>query len=197
MPEALFAFEEAERVLEAFARGPRPAAFRRAWVKFRFMLLAYAYVDHSTAGRRPGRQELAWAWEDAQMAFVGHGEQCLIGAVIQLWVTLAAADQKAFAAVVKEAFDGAEAATPKRAPRRYLSRYRRKPVRLPEEGFVLQTILPVRGPSIREWALDQDMDPDAVEEQWYWLELADRELVEEERPAPGRHLRLVADNDRS
>jgi hypothetical protein len=199
--EDLFVYEEAEKLLDAFAAGPRPMAFKRAYVKFKFMIAAYAYIDFSTPGRRPSGKELAYAWEDVQMAFVGHGEQALIGTIIQLWVTLSPEDQFLFAQVIKEAFGRAEVATIESASRRYLHRYRVKPVRLPEEGFDLPTILPVRGVQLRDWAIDSGQDPDQAEEQWYWLEFADREILRERRSGGQRlksrkpRLKLVKESE--
>lgn len=190
-----FAYEEAETVLDEFAAAPdRYAAYRRAWRKFKFMLACYAFVDFSDdsdrgvgALRRKILTEAALtaAWEDAQMAFTGQGDSALTGAVIGLWSALRPEEHDLFFKVVKEAFKRAEEATSPEVVRRYMSRFRLQPPRRPEQGFNLSVVLPTGGPSLRDWAADEGQDPDEIEEQWYWLAVGDRNLVNERRGGGG------------
>jgi hypothetical protein len=197
-----FAYEEAEGLLDQFAAGPRFAAFRRAYRKFKHVLMSYAFVDYMDGDRLDDAEAIkhavALAWEDAQMAFVGHGESALTGAVIQLWATLENSEHDLFFETIKEAFLRAERATASTTPRMYLAQYRKKKPRRPEQGFTLRIILPMAGVKLRDWAVDAGKDPDEVEEQWAWLERADR-LPDEVKgkpevkvePKKGAHLRLV------
>lgn len=175
---AHFAYEEAERVLHQFAAGARPRAFKRAYRKFIFMVMAHAYCDYfqpSSSNQDKSRKEaVAKAWEDAQLAFTGHGESALTGAVLQMLSTLEDDDLETFYTVVRTAFQKAEAATPKDAVRLYLTSFRTKPPRRREEPFNLQIILPMSGVKLREWALDSGEDVNEQEESWAWIELGDR-----------------------
>lgn len=172
-----FAYEEAEELLDEFAEGPRPLAFQRAYRKFKFAVAAYAYIDFSNRKELEEEEQklaLSKAWEDAQMAFTGHGEMALAGSILQMWANLQGQEKTAFRKVLREAFRRAEEATPDDAPRRYLHKYRLKPPRKPEQDWTLPTILPMEGQKLRDWAIDHNEDPEEVAYQWHWLEIADR-----------------------
>ena len=198
-----FAYEEAQAVLDAFARDDkRMLAFKRAYRKLKFMAAAYAFLDFdSRKGDENERKELAlsYAWEDVQVAFTGHGEMALGGCILQMWANLRKREHGAFRKAITEAFQAAEEATPKEAPRRYLHQYRTKPPRMPEEDWNLPCILPMSGVLLTEWAVDSDEDPEEVAEQWAWLEMADRSEHTGYDPHAPRaprvrgHLRLVED----
>jgi len=156
-------------------------------------LLGIACADHRSRGI-PVDEAEARAWEDLQVAFSGHGEPFLTGGIMQLWVHVDVAEGDRFAAAIQEAFAIAEGATGTDVPRRYIWVWRNKPVRRLQEGFTLPTILPVEGPSLDQWAVDQGEDPHEVAEQFLWLERADRVEREAERRQAASHkphLRLL------
>lgn len=174
----LFAYEEAEHMLDAFAADPkRLRAFARAYRKLKFMAAAYAFCDYMPrkASAEDKRRGMAYAWEDIQIAFTGRGEWALHGCLLQMWSYLRPREHKAFARLVEEAFTRAEELTHMDAPRRYLPEYRRKPPRLPEEDWDLPTLLPMSGAVLHDWALDSGNDPADVEHEWAWIEVAERE----------------------
>lgn len=177
-----FAFEEAEAVLDAFAASSeRRAQFRRAYRKFKWLIAAYACLDFAQSNK-PSAQAFSYAWEDAQMAFTGHGEAILVGAVLQMWVYLdEGKESKAFSKAITKAFKKAEKATDPEVKRRYFREYRLKPPRTPEEGFDLPTIIPVWGPKTVDWALDEGEDLPSVLDEFSWLEEADRYERREEK----------------
>ena len=173
-----FMYEEAQAVLDTFARNPkRLRSFARTYRKLKFMLAAYAFVDFdSRKGDEEGSKELAlsYAWEDLQVAFTGHGEMVLGGCILQLWANLRKKEHALFRKAIMKAFKAAEEATSEEAPRRYLHQYRVKPPRKPEEDWDLPCILPMSGVMLADWAIDSDEDPEEVTQQWSWLEMADR-----------------------
>jgi hypothetical protein len=178
-----FAYEEAEAVLDAFASSPkRTKQFVRAYRKFKYLVTAYAYLDFAHE-KPPNDLALSYAWEDAQVAFTGHGEASLIGCVIHMWVHVLQDDKAQFKRTIEEAFRKAEAATDPDLPRRYISRWRDKPARTPEEQFNLPAILPVWGAKTDDWALDNGEDPVELSDQLMWMERADRFQQEDKRAA--------------
>ena len=105
----------------------------------------------------------------------------MTGAIIQLWLFVGKAEQDAYAAMLKSAFEEAEKATSAGVPRRFLAQWRHKPMRRPEEGFTEAPILPCWGPRVREWAVEEGKDPSAEEIQFSMLEESERKLLEEAR----------------
>ena len=184
MKKDRYVYEKAEEILDSFAKEKKSAQFRRAYKRLKFIIASYAYSDF----KRPENtweEALAFAWEDAQMAFTGHGEVGFSGIIVQLWMHLSEKEKPEFKKVLTQAFKAAEVATATSTPRRFMLKNRSKPIRTPEEGFDLPYILPVWGPSLREWAVDEGENPDEVEEQFHWFELADRATqLEAEEPAP-------------
>lgn len=169
-----FAYEVAEAILDDFA-AQQEADFQRAWMKAKFMATAYAYGDFWDGVMHPNLA-MARGWEELQIAFTGRGEAFLSGAVLELWCRLPAEAEDDFAHAVKKAWKKAEKKTPKTAKRLYLEKNRMADLRHPDEGFILEPLLPTRGIRLREWALSEDLDADRVEEQFFWLEMADRSL---------------------
>jgi hypothetical protein len=168
-----FAYEEAEEHLDLYA-ARQDESFQRAYMKTKYMATAYAYGDFFTEGMHP---ELAMSrgWEELQIAFTGQGEAFLSGAVLHLWNMLPDHKaEKAFGRTVKKAFALAEKATPLKAVRLYMKEFRLSELRHPDDGFILEPVLPASGIRLREWALAEQMDADLVEEQFEWLERADR-----------------------
>ena len=106
--EDRFAFERAEEVLVAFSHTVRSHQFRRSWRLLELILHALACADHRSRGV-PEQMAMARAWEDLQVAFIGHGEPALTGAVLQLWVHVeSGAEGNRFARAITAAFEWAE-----------------------------------------------------------------------------------------
>ena len=180
-----FAYREAEKILDSYAKSSkRTVQFQRAYKKFKFAVFSIAYIDFGYGGR-PDEENLSYAWEDVQVAFYGYGEPSMTGCVLQLWAHVPKNERNRFERVISSAFRKAEAATGTTVSRRYLSRWRRKPVRRPEQGFDLPTLLPINGPRLRAWAEDAGEDVNEIEDQLYWLEMADREVQRSERGDSG------------
>jgi hypothetical protein len=190
-----FAFEEAEVILDEFAAG-QDEEFQRSWMKCKFMATAYAYGDYYDGEMHPALA-LSRGWEELQIAFTGRGEAFLSGAVLHLYCSLPnKRAERAYMKVVKRAFKAAEEATPKRAKRMFMKKYRNAPLIDPIDGsFTLDPVLPVEGVRLRTWALAHQLDADHIEEQFHWLEHADRletsddilEAIEEFEDAPTDH----------
>lgn len=191
MPKNHFAYAKAEAVFDAFAKEEeRSLQYRRAYLKFKFMLAAYAYVDFGQLDEAA----MSYAWEDAQITFTGHGESALSGAVLQMWVHVG--DEDEFKKVVVKAFHEAEEETENTVVRRYLSRDRHRKVRLPDEGFDLVPILPLFGPTLSDWALDMGKDPDEMANWFADIAEADCGRASTEKTAKKKkktHLTLVGD----
>lgn len=198
--ERRYAFEPVKAALDEYAsREETTFLYRRAYRRFKFALHGLAYSDFRRDDSRPDDTTISYAWEDAEIAFKGHGEPSLTGCVVQLWAHVPKGKRNDYERMLVAAFDRAEELTPEGATRRYISLYRRKPIRRPEQGFNLPSILPINGPYLRDWAIDNDQDPAELEEKMYWLERADREvhalerMKEPERVGPGPFLQLVPD----
>lgn len=183
-----FMYEEAVRRLDAYAitrknegkKGHK--SFYRSYRKFKCLLGVYAYVDFPDDATP--EQRLAWAWEDADLAFRGYGENLLTGALLQMWTHTHGDEQDRFHEVITAALDAANEATDPSTPRRYLAGVRAKPVRKGGNDFDLPQELPVRGPRLREWAEDEGFDALSLETQMELIEEMDRmtRLVEEPKP---------------
>lgn len=180
MKEERYRYEVAEKILDAFALKAISPQFRRSYRKLKAMVVGYAYVDFLCEGVH-AEQAIAWSWEDAEMTFLGRGEPTMTGAVMQMWLFIKKEEKERFAKEIKRAFKEATEATSLEVPRRFLSTWRDKPVCLPEDGFDKPSVLPCWGPRMREWAVDNHEDPDALEEQFTMLELGDRELLKTEQ----------------
>ena len=171
-----FAYEYAERTLDSFAGTVGSKQFCRSYAKFKFVLGVFAYCDFSYP-KKPTLQEMAWAWEDAQIAFKGHGEPILHGCILQMWSTLPASRKEEFLEAVETALRLADENTSLSVQRRYLKEWRDKPVRDPDLGYNLMTILPVSGPTLREWSAEEGFDP--LEHEAYLLSVEAEERREE------------------
>jgi hypothetical protein len=179
-----FAYEEAERLLDAYAmtrqasgkKGAKP--FFRAYRKFKAILAVYAYIDFPS---EDPKQRIAWAWEDAENAARGYGENILTGAFLQLWDhTTDTKEADRFHDVLTRAFMAAHEATATDVKRRYLSFTRKEPIRKGTSAFNLPIELPAWGPTLREWAEDEGFDALELEEQFTYLEETSRDLPLEE-----------------
>lgn len=192
-----FAFEEAEKILDDFAANARAHQFKRAYRKLKFMVSAYAYCDFWQPGMERSLA-LSYAWEDAEMAFIGYGEPCLTGPIMQMWLFLNKYEVPQFKKAATLAFERANASTGMDVPRRYLTEWRDKPVRTLDDGFDLPTTLPLVGVKLREWAVDSSEDSGALEEQFYWLQQADivREKEKAQEKRARGHLRLLKNEEK-
>jgi len=109
------------------------------------------------------------------LAFRGYGDNCTTGFVMQLWAVLFKTDWPNFKKLLEECLGEARAvANEKGVKPRYSAKYFSKPVRDLDEEFCLPTALPLSGPVIREWAIENDKDPDRLEEAMIYLETVDR-----------------------
>lgn len=190
--EPRFAYEEAEKVFDAFTVKKGDPEFHRAWMKTKAMCAVYAYADFYSEETHPA-VAMARGWEELQMAFTGRAEAFLTGAVLHLWNCLPPGiTEKEFMRVVVRAWQKAEDKTPKKATRLYLTKYRKAVARQPEDGFILDPLLPCAGVRLREWAVAEMKDPDEVEHQFTWLEALDRGFnLEEIDSAESVGLRLI------
>jgi hypothetical protein len=182
-----FQYQYAEAHLDQFARTRKSASFKRSYRKFKFLLFVYAYLDFS-APNKPTKQHMAWAWEDAQIAFKGFGETMLHGAILQMWSALGPVDQAQFLRSAEEAFCLAECETDREANRRYIKKYRNEEIRDPSEGFTLPSVMPVSGAKLKDWLKDEGFSPDQEGEFMEYI----REKAREDR-APvksNNHLRV-------
>lgn len=148
--EERYAYEEAEKKLDAFAKRIKSRPFHRAYRKFKVLVKVFAYCDFS-APNLPTEEHLSWAWEDVELAFKGLGDSTLHGCIVQMWSCLSPQEKKFFLSTVKIGFSEAEAATGEDVARRYLFRYRRKPVRNPELGYNYQMTPPLQGVQLKNW----------------------------------------------
>jgi hypothetical protein len=73
---------------------------------------------------------------------------------MELWSSLKKGQAGEWERVVYSAFRQAEESTSPNVQRRYLSRWRRKPIRRLEEGFNMPTVYPIAGPRLMDWAID-------------------------------------------
>lgn len=175
---------------------PRRPSLLRAYRKLKATVVAYAYIDFLTEGVRSREEALAYAWEDAEIAFRGYGESCMTGAIVQFWSAVGSADTETTAQMresIRLAFEAAEAATHADVKRRYLKKHRKEPIRDLSMGFDLPAILPTRGIKLREWAIESGKDVSDTEEEFFWAEEADMALQERERDRkrPKHQLKLL------
>lgn len=176
----MYRYDIVQKELDAFAKIASNEQYRRAYHRFKAILVATAYVDYMTVGVGLP-QALSWAWEDAHMGFIGRGEPMMNAAVITLWMWVIPSERPLFSSSLKGALDRADRETDVSIPRRYLPKWRLKPLRMPEDGFNESQILPCWGPALREFCSDNgDNFPD-IEGQLIAQEQADRLQLAEDR----------------
>lgn len=154
-----YAYEAIENKLDAFARRIKSRPFQRAYRKFKVLVKVVAYCDFSSPNL-PTEEQLSWAWEDVELAFKGLGDSTLHGCIVQMWSCLSSQEKKFFLSTIKIGLGEAEQATGEDVARRYILRYRRKPVRNPELGYNYQMTPPVQGVQPKEWAVGEGTDPE-------------------------------------
>lgn len=170
-----YVYERAEKVLDEFVATMEGEQFRRAYRKFKLAIVLYAHCDYLGAttnaveGPVTRDQALAWAWEDADIAFRGYGEEALTGFILQMWTHVPHGEEGALRKAIKKAFKAADAATPLGVQRRYLLRWRGKKVRDLDRGFDLPSVIPCMGIKLREWAADLGEEAEAISEQLEWM----------------------------
>lgn len=189
LPLEGFQYQHAEAHLDQFARTRKSISFKRAYLKFKFLLYTYAYLDFS-APQKPSKQHMSWAWEDAQIAFIGYGETMLHGAILQMWSALGPVDQAQFLGAAEKAFRLAESATSKDAGRRYIKKYRREEIRDPSDGFDLPSVMPVSGVKLKDWLHDEGFSLDQKERFIEYIR-EEAEAMEDSEPVKSNtHLRV-------
>lgn len=148
----MFQYKIAVKKLDTFvfdAEDPT-FAFQRAYARLKMAVIAVAIIDY---GEYPREEALAYAWEEADVAFRGYADESMTGPIVQLWRTMPDGEEENFHKVVKEAFAAAVAATDKKHKWLHLKKYRTADIRDLESGFGLPTAMPVHGPRVRDWAV--------------------------------------------
>jgi hypothetical protein len=190
MGEHRFAYEYAEATLDKFAATVSSRRFRRAYAKFKLLIRVYAFADFSYP-HAPDDSHIAWAWEDAQIAFKGYGETLLHGAILQMWTVLSEQEQAQFLLAAGKGFYVAELETDRMAIRRYASKWRKSDTKNPSEGFDLPSVMPLSGVKVRDWATDEKLDPAGHEAFMRHIQKNERDLAI--KPKTTKHLRVVED----
>lgn len=166
-----YIFEPAEAELDLFADQQTPQ-FMNAWVKLKFLLAAYAFVDYGVREHETSPADrivyLSYAWEDFHVACTGQGEAMLTGAILHLWDQLPTDREKAFHTALCRAFDAAEKATPADTPRSYHYTVRAKKIRTLAQGYDLKPAAPCLQPRTRLW-LSSGFTSNNLREIWFWL----------------------------
>lgn len=152
-----FAYEEAEAVMDAYARSStRTRRFRRSYAKFKSLLVLYALLDHRKENdKRLTKLSLSRAWEDAQISFIGRGEYLMMGGVMQLWLSIDKAEYPQWLTTIDTAFRRAEECTDPDVQRMYDAPMRLGKPRSILEGFSWSTCPPRYGRRIYEQGLDE------------------------------------------
>lgn len=191
MDTTRYPFEVIDEALDRFCNSEHAkdnAMFLRAVRKLRGVIIVYAVVDFGQAAPDHAHA-LAWAWEDAEIAFKGYGEGTLTGPIVQMWDALSPESWRAFKQTLDRAFDRANALTNEDVKRRYFKGYRAKRVRTPKTGFNEKVVLPTWGPTFRDWCTDNKRDADEEEQLFHYVELYDRKGVPPDEPPPETFLR--------
>lgn len=194
-----YAYEKAEAILDSYVQKKGVKMFQRAYQHLKWLVLGLAHIDFSFGGHSKEKC-MSFAWEDAHIGFTGYGSEIITGAVMALWTNLDESEWDELHAVITEAFNAAEDATAKDVTRRYLPKYRNKPIRRLDEGFDLPCVVPMFGPVLHDWAADTGDDPVEVAQRMVWVEEAMEEITtdhQDEKPAEKKRpsLTLVSDND--
>ena len=178
----MYAYKEAQVILDEFALKQLDMGndqFFRSYRKLLGVLLVYAQVDFGTA-KGSFEEKLAWAWEDADIAFRGYGENLISGAAIQLWSVLPSPYHNALRKTLKKAMRAAWASTPASHRPRWSKEWREKPICMGEDSFNdMPYALPTWGPKLREEAEAQGFDAFATEAQYRKLAEEEAELLAE------------------
>jgi len=176
---SIYPYQIVEKALDTFfLERPNELLLRRSYRRFKafvFMLATVEYEMLDGESEEQREEALSFAWEDMDLAFRGYGDNCATGFVMQLWAVLFKEDWPNFKKALEECLGEARAvANEKGVKPRYSAKYLSKPVRDLDEEFCLPTALPLSGPVIREWAIENDKDPDRLEEAMLYLETVDR-----------------------
>lgn len=139
----MFAYDHVVAELDAFAAGPeRTAAYRLHWRRFRALIAAIAMVEFHEGSLR---QRLAWAWEEAQIAFTGQGEPGISGFARIL--AIESRDRRGLGRAVRGAFRLADAHTPVNTRRRWHVVRRRRALAMRDQDWQRETAPPQAVPS--------------------------------------------------
>jgi len=175
---SIYPYEIVEKALDSYFLGkPEELLLRRSYRRFKGLIFMLATVEYGMLEAKSEEQKkkaLSFSWEDMDLAFRGYGDNCTTGFVMQLWAVLFKDDWPHFKKLLEECLGEARAvANEKGVKPRYSAKYLSKPVRDLDEEFCLPTALPLSGPVIREWAIENDKDPDRLEEAMLYLETVD------------------------
>lgn len=174
-----YRYDEWEAVLDTFAFGgeARPAEYIMHYLTLKWAIAGVACVHYSGGGYVP-EQCMAYAWEDVEIAFVGHRQFPLTPLVEQLWLDLGPARYNQFETVVDIARECARNKTDESVQRRYMRVFRDKPVRRPEQGFNLPSVNPSFGPGSANDLQGKGLVPSNIER---WLRMAENDVFKTSR----------------
>ena len=175
----LYPYEIVEKALDSFfGERAEQLLLRRSYRRLKCLVNMFAVVEYGmldTEDERARKKAVSFAWEDMDVAFRGYGDNCTTGFVMQIWSVLQKKDWPVFKALLEEALSKARKEAEHRGVNpRYSDRYLYKPVRDLDEEFCLPTALPLSGPVVRDWAVENDKDPERLEEAMLYLETVDR-----------------------
>jgi hypothetical protein len=174
-----YPFEMVEETMTRFfrARSDHQLA-QRAYRRFRCLVLMLAVTEYGmldTQDEKARNKALSFSWEDMDVAFRGFGDNCTTGFVMQIWSALEKKDWPEFKKMMGDVLDKAQKEAIKRGVTpRYSQRYLHQAVRDLDQDFCLPTALPLTGPVARDWARDNDHDPDKMEHAMLYIEAIDR-----------------------
>ncbi|NBO55130.1 MAG: hypothetical protein EBU84_11180 [Actinobacteria bacterium] len=141
----VYCYTNVENVLDLFSlEGDRPAAYVHSYLMFKWCLHGIACLNYSGGGYS-AEQCLAFAWEDAEIAFVGHQVMPLTTCINAMWFHVGKNKEQALEMVIDTALRSGENQTEDSVQRRYMKLIRNKPVRRPEQGQ-LPPVVPTYGP---------------------------------------------------
>lgn len=172
----LYRYDLLEKALDNYVNGlAKPGVARRSLKKLKMSVLAAAWIDHCLWDPEVDKEQaMAWAWEDMSIAFRGYGESSSTGVVIELWTMVGKERWPEFRKAVDKGLSDAERRTKKTVRRRYMSKHLKLRSRSPDDGFELPCAVPTGGRVLRNWALENGMDPDEVEASLQEMEELER-----------------------
>lgn len=173
-----YVYEAAQAVFDEYAK-TASNEYKRSYRFFKTMIGIYAVQEcgRGDIARFKKNRDLyiSRIWEDADVAFKGHGEPLWTGAVLQLWNAMPESNYSRFLSVVRHAFKEAEALTSDNATRRYPKSVRKKGYRTPKEGLDLDIIYPTDLNRLAEVSLESGYITEE-ELELYTSFLAEKEL---------------------
>lgn len=140
-----------------------------AWQMFKGMIIINSIVHYDV---RPSTTEymakkaLHLSWEDACVALRGGGDNAMTGPLLSMWTNIYNDDERvklgqAMNAALVKVYQRADALGYKH---RYEETWRVGPVVIDDAKFTLPVAIPSRGRRMRDWAMDEGLDLDFVQE---------------------------------